>query len=42
MREYDVSLKLLLRSSGSAVLRALTGGVDVARWLDMEVPKVLK
>jgi hypothetical protein len=39
-RKYDISLKLLLRSSGASVLQALTGGVAVGRWLDVEMPEV--
>lgn len=37
MHEYDISLKLLLRGSTAGVLRALTG-VDVLKWLDVEMP----
>jgi hypothetical protein len=40
MQKYDVSLKLLLRSSGASALQALTGGVAVERWLDVEMPEV--
>lgn len=40
MQKYDVSLKLLLRDSGAGVLRALTGGDVVTRWLDVEMPEV--
>jgi hypothetical protein len=40
MQQYDISLKLLLRGPGSAVLRGLTGGAAVQRWLDVELPEV--
>jgi hypothetical protein len=40
MQKYDVSLKLLLRTSGAGVLQALTGGVAVEKWLDVEMPEV--
>jgi hypothetical protein len=40
MQKYDISLKLLLRSSGASVLHALTGGVAVGKWLDVEMPEV--
>jgi hypothetical protein len=40
MHEYDISLKLLLRSGGGELLRSLTGGVEVARWLDVELPEL--
>ena len=39
MQEYDVALKLLLQGSAKLVMRELTGAV-VARWLDVELPKV--
>ena len=39
MQEYDVTLKLLLQGSASLTLRALTG-TAVAKWLDVELPKV--
>src|SRR5438046_4164757 len=38
MQEYDVALKLLLRQSAMAI-RELTGTV-IAKWLDVELPKV--
>jgi hypothetical protein len=40
MQKYDISLKLLLRGSGVGALQALTGGVAVERWLDVEMPEV--
>ena len=39
MQDYDVTLKLLLQGSASATMRALTG-TAVAKWLDVELPKV--
>lgn len=39
MQDYDVTLKLLLQRSGSLILRELTG-TAIARWLDVELPKV--
>ncbi|MDQ2899173.1 MAG: DUF4351 domain-containing protein [Acidobacteriota bacterium] len=39
MREYDATLKMLLRGSAARTLRDLTG-VSVAKWLDIELPKV--
>ncbi len=39
MQDYDVVLKLLLKGSASATMRAL-GGVTVSQWLDVELPKV--
>jgi hypothetical protein len=39
MQEYDVALKLLLQGSASLTMRELTGTV-VAKWLDVELPKV--
>lgn len=39
MQEYDVALKLLLKGSATLTLRELTG-TAVARWLDVEMPKV--
>ncbi len=39
MHDYDISLKLLLRSSGSGLLRTLTG-VEVIDWLDIEMPAI--
>jgi hypothetical protein len=39
MQEYDAALKLLLRGSATLALRELTG-MNVARWLDVELPKV--
>lgn len=39
MQDYDVTLKLLLQRSGSLILRDLTG-TAIARWLDVELPKV--
>jgi len=38
-QEYDVALKLLLQGSAKLVMREPTGTV-VARWLDVELPKV--
>ena len=40
MQKYDIPLKLLLRGSGVGALQALTGGVAVERWLDVEMPEV--
>jgi hypothetical protein len=39
MQDYDVTLKLLLQGSANATMRALTG-TAVAKWLDVELPKV--
>ena len=39
MQEYDVTLKSLLQGSATLVMRELTG-TAVARWLDVELPKV--
>jgi hypothetical protein len=39
MQEYDVALKLLLRSSAGIAMRELTG-VAVETWLDVELPRV--
>ncbi len=39
MQEYDVALKLLLQGSATVTMRALTG-TTVAKWLDVELPKV--
>jgi hypothetical protein len=39
MQEYDVALKLLLRGSPTLTMRELTG-TAVAKWLDVELPKV--
>src|ERR1700691_5519684 len=39
MQEYDVALKLLLRGSATVAVRELTGA-PVARWMDVELPKV--
>jgi len=39
MQEYDVALKLLLQRSAALVMRELTGSA-VAKWLDVELPKV--
>src|ERR1700690_3648391 len=39
MQDYDVALKLLLQGSASATMRELTG-TAVAKWLDVELPKV--
>lgn len=40
MHEYDISLKLLLRSSGTETIRKLTSGAAIERWLDVEMPEV--
>jgi Domain of unknown function (DUF4351) len=40
MHEYDISLKLLLRGSGSGALRELTGGIVIEKWLDVEMPEM--
>jgi len=39
MQEYDVALKLLLQGPATVIMRELTG-TAVAKWLDMELPKV--
>src|ERR1022692_979046 len=39
MQEYDVALKLLLQGSATLIMRELTG-TAVAKWLDVELPKV--
>ncbi len=39
MHEYDVTLKTLLEASGDVLLPELTG-VTVARWLNVELPRV--
>jgi len=39
MQEYDVALKLLLQGPASLTMRELTG-TAVAKWLDVELPKV--
>ena len=39
MQEYDVALKLLLQGSATLTMRELTG-TTVAKWLDVELPKV--
>ena len=39
MQEYDVALKLLLQGSAALTMRELTG-TAVAKWLDVELPKV--
>ena len=39
MQEYDVALKLLLQSHAGRTIGALTGTV-IAKWLDVELPKV--
>jgi predicted transposase YdaD len=39
MQEYDVTLKLLLQSSALLTVRELTG-TSIAKWLDVELPKV--
>ena len=39
MQDYDVTLKLLLQCSGGIIMRELTG-MRVAKWLDVELPKV--
>jgi hypothetical protein len=39
MQEYDIALKLLLKGSATLTVRELTG-TAVARWLDVELPKV--
>src|ERR1035438_8641189 len=41
MQEYDVALKTLLKGSAALTVRALTG-TAVAKWLDVELPKVRK
>jgi hypothetical protein len=39
MQEYDVALKVLLQSPARTTLRELTG-MAIAKWLDVELPKV--
>jgi hypothetical protein len=39
VQEYDVTLKSVLRGSAKLTMRELTG-TSVARWLDVELPKV--
>src|ERR1039457_1236016 len=39
MQDYDVALKLLLQGSATLIMRELTG-TAVAKWLDVELPKV--
>ena len=39
MQEYDIALKLLLQGSASLAIRKVTG-VAVAKWIDVELPKV--
>jgi predicted transposase YdaD len=39
MQEYDVALKLLLQGPATLTMRELTG-TAVAKWLDVELPKV--
>src|SRR5919204_517012 len=39
MHEYDVALKLLLRGSARLTMQELAG-TTVAKWLDVELPKV--
>jgi hypothetical protein len=36
MQEYDAALKLLLQASADSVLRQVTGGIRVTRWLKTE------
>jgi len=40
MHEYDIALKVLLQASASAIIRQLTGGLSVDRWLNAEMPQV--
>jgi hypothetical protein len=40
VQEYDVALKLLLQGSAKLVMRELTGGGGIEKWLDIELPKV--
>jgi len=39
MQEYDVALKVLLQSQAARTISALTG-TAIAKWLDVELPKV--
>ena len=39
MQEYDVALKLLLQGSARLTMREVIG-VPIAKWLDVELPKV--
>ena len=39
MQDYDIALKLLLQGSATLTMRELTG-TAVAKWLDVELPKV--
>ena len=40
MQEYDVVLKTLLQASANSVLGHITGGAQIARWLNVELPQV--
>lgn len=40
MQEYDVVLKTLLQGSPNSVLSQITGGAQIARWLNVELPQV--
>lgn len=39
MHRFDVTLKLLFRRPGGALMRALAGGAVVAEWLEVELPE---
>jgi hypothetical protein len=39
MQEYDVALKVLLQSQATRTISDLTG-TAIAKWLDVELPKV--
>ena len=39
MHDYGVTLKLVLQSSAGLMLRSLTG-VNIERWLNVELPEV--
>lgn len=40
MHEYDTALKLLLQASTDSLIRQVTGGLKVVRWLNAEMPRV--
>jgi len=40
MHEYDIALKVLLQASADTLIRQLTGGLAMARWLNAEIPQV--
>ncbi len=38
MQSYDTALKILLRNTRGLALRELTGGAQIAKWLNVELP----